>query len=128
MLAAEDNTVNRLVLQTLLAQLGVEPTIVTNGAEAVAAFDQGAWDLILMDVQMPVMDGPQAARMIRATEVERGLPRARIVALTANAMAHQTAAYLAAGMDGVLAKPIEVARLCEIIADLDEDLRRAHAA
>ncbi len=114
-LAAEDNAVNRIVLQTLLAQIGIDPTIVTNGAEAVQAFPQAAWDLVLMDVQMPVMDGLQAAREIRAIEAANGPGRTRIVALTANAMAHQTAEYLAAGMDDSLAKPIEIARLYEVI-------------
>ncbi len=127
-LAAEDNTVNRLVLQTLLAQLGVEPTIVTNGAEAVEAFGRAGWDLILMDVQMPVMDGLQATRQIRALEAARGATPTCIIALTANAMAHQTADYIAAGMDGSLGKPIEIARLYEIITASDVATRRAAAA
>ncbi|MDR3513905.1 MAG: ATP-binding protein [Caulobacteraceae bacterium] len=115
-LAAEDNPVNQLVLKTLLAQVGVEPALVGNGAEAVRAFEPGAWDLILMDVQMPVMDGPAAARAIRVREAASGAAPTRIVALTANAMSHQVEAYLAAGMDGILAKPIEVAQLYAAMA------------
>src|SRR6185437_2822961 len=65
-LAAEDNAVNQLVLRTLLAQVGVEPTIVDNGRAALDAWTREPWDLILMDVQMPVMDGPTAARAIRS--------------------------------------------------------------
>jgi signal transduction histidine kinase/FixJ family two-component response regulator len=115
-LAAEDNAINQLVLKTLLAQVGVEPVIVTNGAEAVEAFESGAFDLILMDVQMPVMDGPAATRAIRAREAASGAAPTRIVALTANAMSHQVESYHAAGMDGFLAKPIEVAELYEVLA------------
>jgi signal transduction histidine kinase len=128
-LAAEDNPVNRLVLKTLLAQVGVEPLMVVNGAEALAAFDQGPWDLILMDVQMPVMDGPSAARAIRAREAERGAPPTPIIALTANAMSHQLDEYRAAGMDGLLAKPIEIARLYEVLsaAEADAEPHRASA-
>jgi CheY-like chemotaxis protein len=115
-LAAEDNLINQLVLKTLLAQVGIEPVIVGNGAEAVAAFVEGGWDLILMDVQMPVMDGPTAAKAIRAEEAARGATPTPIIALTANAMSHQVEAYRAAGMNGFLAKPIEVAQLYEALA------------
>jgi CheY-like chemotaxis protein/nitrogen-specific signal transduction histidine kinase len=124
-LAAEDNETNQLVLRTLLAQVGVEPMIVSNGAEAVAAFEQGDWDLILMDVQMPVMDGPTAARAIRAREARTGAAPTPIVALTANAMSHQIEGYLAAGMTGILAKPIEVAQLYEALAAAAPQARQA---
>jgi CheY-like chemotaxis protein len=107
-LAAEDNSVNQLVLRTLLQQAGLDPHIVSDGAEAVAAWREQAWDVILMDVQMPVMDGPTATRTIRAAEAETGRPRTPILALTANAMAHQIADYAAVGMDGVIPKPIKV--------------------
>jgi len=105
-LAAEDNPVNRLVLSTLLAQIGVEAVAVEDGAQALAAWRAGDWDVILMDVQMPVMDGVMAARTIRETERRQGLARTPIIALTANAMAHQLAEYRAAGMDDCIAKPI----------------------
>ena len=117
-LGADDNPTNRLVLKTLLAQMGIEPTLVANGAEAVAAFAEGAWDLVLMDVQMPVMDGVEAARRIRAIEAETGAARTPIIALTANAMAHQARLYLEVGMDGHLAKPIEIERLFDVIANV----------
>ncbi|MBS0360566.1 MAG: PAS domain S-box protein, partial [Proteobacteria bacterium] len=115
LLAAEDNAVNQLVLKTLLTQIGVEPVIVGDGAEAVAAWEAEIWDVILMDVQMPVMDGPDATRAIRAREAATGRARTPIVALTANAMSHQVADYIEAGMDGFVPKPIEVARLLEAI-------------
>jgi CheY-like chemotaxis protein/two-component sensor histidine kinase len=110
-LAAEDNTVNQLVLKTLLQQAGLDLALVCDGAAAVAAWESDEWDLILMDVQMPEMDGPTATRTIRAREAETGRARTPIVALTANAMSHQVAEYLGAGMDGFVSKPIEVSRL-----------------
>ena len=110
-LAAEDNPMNQLVLRTLLEQAGVEPVIVSNGAQALEAWGSRHWDVILMDVQMPVMDGPTAARAIRAAEAQAGLSFTPIVALTANAMSHQVAEYAAAGMDLFVAKPIKVEAL-----------------
>ena len=110
-LAAEDNEVNQLVLKTLLGQAGVSPTVVANGALALAAWEREAWDIILMDIQMPEMDGVQATREIRRREAEAGRMRTPILAVTANAMVHQVAAYEAAGMDGVVPKPIELGRL-----------------
>ncbi|MBU1377619.1 MAG: response regulator [Alphaproteobacteria bacterium] len=110
-LAAEDNAVNQLVLKTLLHQLGVDPTVVDNGQAAVEAWEAAAWDVILMDIQMPVMDGLSAAAAIRAREILTGRARTPIVALTANAMSHQVEQYLAAGMDDHVAKPIEAAAL-----------------
>jgi signal transduction histidine kinase/ActR/RegA family two-component response regulator len=110
-LVAEDNSVNQLVIRTLLNQVGIDPVIVADGAAAVAAWREREWDVVLMDVQMPVMDGPSATRLIRELEVTTARPPTPIVALTANAMAHQVQEYLEAGMDDVVAKPIEVARL-----------------
>lgn len=120
-LAAEDNTVNQLVLKTLLHQIGVDPVVVENGALAVEAWESGEWDVILMDVQMPIMDGPTATRAIRASEAASGRPRTPIVALTANAMSHQIAEYLACGMDGHVTKPIEAMKLFQALeAALDQ--------
>jgi CheY-like chemotaxis protein len=110
-LAAEDNPINQLVLKTLLSQAGIDPHLVANGEEAVAAWELADWDLILMDVQMPVLDGPEAARRIRRQEAATGRVRTPIVALTANAMTHQRQDYLAAGMDLFVAKPIAVGDL-----------------
>ena len=108
---------NQLVLRTLLTQIGIEATIVDTGAEALAAWEIGDYDLVLMDIQMPQMDGPTAARAIRAREIETGRARTPIVALTANVMKHQLDAYAEAGMDGVVAKPIAVAELYAAIAE-----------
>jgi PAS domain S-box-containing protein len=114
-LAAEDNGMNQLVLKTLLNQVGVEPVMVADGRAAVAAWEQEPWDLILMDVQMPEMDGPTATALIRGREQALGRRRTPIVALTANAMAHQVAEYRGAGMDDFVAKPIEAARLYTVV-------------
>jgi signal transduction histidine kinase/CheY-like chemotaxis protein len=114
-LAAEDNEVNQLVLKTLLGQIGIEATLVENGRLALEAWRREPWDLILMDIQMPEMDGLAATAAIREEERASGRARTPIVALTADALAHQTASYAARGMDGFVAKPIEAARLFEAL-------------
>jgi CheY-like chemotaxis protein len=81
----------------------------------VRAFEREPWDLILMDVQMPVMDGPSATAAIRDIELREGRPHTPIIALTANAMEHQLAAYVDCGMDAVVSKPIEASALIEAI-------------
>ena len=110
-LAAEDNSVNQLVLKTLLHQTGVHPMLVGDGVAALAAWEQEDWDLILMDMQMPLMDGLDATRAIRAREATSNRRRTPIIALTANVMSHQLATYVEAGMDGFVGKPIEVGEL-----------------
>ncbi|MEW5683637.1 MAG: ATP-binding protein [Pseudomonadota bacterium] len=117
-LAAEDNPVNQVVLRTLLEQVGVSPVIVENGRLAVEAWAGGAWDLILMDAQMPVMDGIEATAAIRAVEAAEGRSRTPIIALTANAMPHQVATYLEGGMDAAVAKPLEFARLFAVMREV----------
>jgi signal transduction histidine kinase/ActR/RegA family two-component response regulator len=114
-LAAEDNVTNQKVLQAVMEPLDVHLHIVADGKEAVDAWRKGGFDLILMDIQMPVMDGVEASRAIRAVEASEGLPRTPILALTANALVHQVESYLAAGMDGHVSKPIELKRLYEAI-------------
>ena len=116
-LAAEDNRVNQLVLQTLLGQAGLTPHMVENGAEDVEAWASAEWDLILMDIHMPVMDGIAATTEIRSREAAGSLRRTPIIALTANAMTHQIQELLDAGMDGHVGKPIEVARLFAVMED-----------
>ncbi len=110
-LAAEDNHVNQLVLKAVLAQAGITPTLVSDGAQAVEVWRDRQWDVVLMDVHMPVMDGVAAVKEIRRCEAAEGLPRTRIIALTANAMSHQVQALLADGFDDHVAKPIDVAAL-----------------
>lgn len=116
LLVAEDNRANQLVIDTLLRQAGIAPVIVADGRAAVAAWENSPWDLILMDVQMPEMDGPTATSIIRRRELDNGQARTPILALTANAMDHQLAEYRQAGMDGLIAKPIEIDKLFAAIS------------
>jgi CheY-like chemotaxis protein len=128
-LAAEDNAVNRLVLKTLMEPFGVEVEVVDNGVLAVEAWARGAFDLILMDVQMPVMDGPTASRLIRERERAEGLRRIPIIALTANALSHQRDEYIDAGMDDVVAKPLELQVLMNAMSRvLDQGRETSRAA
>jgi CheY-like chemotaxis protein len=114
-LAADDNETNRVVLDAVLGSLGVSADIVDNGRVAVDAWAAGRFDVVLMDVEMPILDGLQATAEIRRIEAERGLDRTPIIAFSANAMKHQIAGYLAAGFDGHLAKPIVMAELCGVL-------------
>ena len=114
-LAAEDNPTNQLVLRALLHAMGGEPVIVDNGRLAVDYWKASPVDVVLMDVQMPVLNGIEATREIRSIEAERGLPPTPIVALSANAMKHQVAQYLEAGMDSHLAKPIQIENLYAVL-------------
>lgn len=86
------------------------------GAEACRLHDEAPYDLILMDVAMPLMDGVAATKVIRDRERQAQLPRVRIVGVTANAMTHQIRSFLAAGMDDVVAKPIRPDRLLAALA------------
>ena len=123
-LAAEDNATNRLVLTTMLAEAGIAPTVVQNGREALAAWTDQTWDIILMDIQMPDMNGIEATRAIRQRELQSGRPRTPIVAVTANAMTHQLAEYYAAGMDAVVSKPIS---MTELLGAMERALARVDA-
>ncbi|HEX3363654.1 ATP-binding protein [Phenylobacterium sp.] len=114
-LAAEDNPTNQLILRSLLATLDVDLTLVETGRAAVEAFTCARYDVILMDSQMPEMNGVEATLAIRRIESDRGLERTPILAVTANVMSHQVAEYTAAGMDDVIAKPIEILALLNAI-------------
>jgi CheY-like chemotaxis protein len=109
-LLAEDHPVNQRVIQAILAD-SVDLTIVADGQAALEACRAGAFDLILMDTHMPVMDGLTATRAIRAMEAQTGVRRTPIVSLTADAMPSQVQEALAAGADRHLAKPITAAAL-----------------
>ena len=111
-LLAEDNPINQILTERLLAKSGHTVSMVANGRLAVEAFSACEFDLILMDVQMPEMDGFEAVRLIRALEGNLPVPKhTPIVGLTAHAMEGYRDLCLAAGMDGYLAKPISAARL-----------------
>jgi len=117
-LAAEDNATNQIILRALLEPLGAQLTLVGDGREAIEAYRSGGFDLVLMDIQMPVTDGVAATREIRTLEAREGRPRTPIIALSANVMAHQVAEYRAAGMDSVVGKPFEAEALWSAVADL----------
>jgi PAS domain S-box-containing protein len=105
-LTAEDNPVNQLLISELLKERGVDVTIVENGIEAIEELKKNSYDLVLMDVNMPKMDGIEATKRLR----EDGF-KIPIIALTANVMAEEKSAYLKAGMNDHLSKPIETKAL-----------------
>ncbi|PZQ62277.1 MAG: hypothetical protein DI570_11460 [Phenylobacterium zucineum] len=114
LLLVEDNPTNRLVARTLLSRLGAEVDEAEDGVAGVEAARTGDYDLILMDIQMPRMGGVEATRAIRGLNSPAAYTP--IIALTANAMTHQRAEYAAAGMNGIVAKPIGAAALLGEIA------------
>jgi CheY-like chemotaxis protein len=118
--------VNRRIVEALLSPLGAAITFAGNGVEALEVLQTQAFDVVLMDIQMPLMDGVEATRRLRAS----GGPNAGapVIALTANVMEDQCLAYSAAGMDGWAAKPIDARGLLQVIADAvgsDQDDRAA---
>jgi two-component system, sensor histidine kinase len=110
-LVAEDNPVNREVAVALLRKLGYSSSAVTNGAEAVEAVKSGDYNLVLMDCEMPVMDGFDATRRIRGS-IHTSIP---IVALTANAMPVDRDRCLREGMTDYLAKPVDLRKLADVL-------------
>ena len=111
-LVAEDEPVNREVMMFLLEDAGLAPEAASNGQEAVEMARRGGYALILMDMQMPIMNGVEATRAIRLLPAMAAIP---ILALTANAFAEDRDACLAAGMDTHIGKPVEPDALCEIV-------------
>ncbi len=120
-LLAEDHPTNRKVVSLILGAMGAELTCVENGEEAAMAVERGDFDLVLMDLQMPVMDGLTAIRVIREWERKGRRAHTPILALTANAMAGDAEASARAGADGHLTKPIAAEKLVAAI----QDMRRA---
>jgi CheY-like chemotaxis protein/HPt (histidine-containing phosphotransfer) domain-containing protein len=110
-LIAEDNRTNQKVALAQLAKLGYQGDVVANGAEAIEALDQGNYDLILMDCEMPRMDGHEATRRIRAS-IHRNIP---IIAVTAHAMSEERDRCLKDGMNDYLTKPVDLDRLAELL-------------
>jgi CheY-like chemotaxis protein len=111
-LVADDNQINQEVTVLMLEQMGCRNVrVVVNGREAIDAVSDGTFDLILMDCQMPVIDGYEATRELRRREAEHGRPRLVVIALTANASAEDRARCEAAGMDDFLSKPFQCSDL-----------------
>jgi CheY-like chemotaxis protein len=117
-LLAEDNRVNQVLAMRMLQKRGHTVVAVQNGRDAVDALETDSFDLALLDVQMPVMDGLQAAGLIRQKERERGTSHLPLIALTAHAMRGDRERCLAAGMDGYVAKPIDSSQLFAVIREV----------
>ena len=116
-LAAEDNRTNRLVFGKIVKALDIDLTFAENGQQAVEAYMACPPDLVFMDISMPLVDGTEATRLIRAHARDTGLPAPRIVAMTAHAMDGDAEALLAQGLDRVLTKPLRKALILEEIAN-----------
>jgi CheY-like chemotaxis protein len=111
-LIADDNSVNQTIARRLVEQLGYEATVVGTGVEAVQAAIGGDYELVLMDCQLPSMDGFAATAEIRRREDGRHLP---VIAMTANALAGDRDRWLAAGMDDYISKPVDADELAAIL-------------
>ena len=116
-LIAEDNLINQDVMKAYVEKLGVNATIVGSGKEALAACEIEDYDLILMDIEMPGMDGIEATQQIRQLQNQREA-RIPILAMTAHAMSGDREKYLDAGMDGYISKPIRFADLTAALGDV----------
>jgi signal transduction histidine kinase/CheY-like chemotaxis protein/HPt (histidine-containing phosphotransfer) domain-containing protein len=110
-LLAEDNDINQIIAQELFRELGLSPQIVANGKLALEAYQQNTYDLVFLDCHMPEMDGIQAAKMIRQTEVDKKLSKVPIVALTADVTVEIQEKCESAGMDYYLTKPLDPLKL-----------------
>jgi CheY-like chemotaxis protein len=120
-LLVEDNPINQVVAETMLKQLGMQVDCAENGQEALWMIDKFAYDMVFMDLQMPVMSGLEALAVIRRKE--QGTPHhLPVIALTANAMDSDREYCLEAGMDGYLSKPITLERLGREIRQVREKL------
>ena len=119
-LAAEDNEANQVILSALLQPMNVVLTMVGNGREAVEALQRETFDLVLMDIQMPEMNGVEATSTIRAWEAQQGRTATPILALSANVMSHHILEYSKAGMNGTVAKPIEIGKMIASISAVIE--------
>lgn len=107
-LLAEDTEMNRMLVRILLTRMGFEVDEAENGQQAVEALARKRYDLVLMDCMMPVMDGYEATRILRAREAEAGQERVPVIALTASAIAGDRERCRQAGMDDYLSKPFQV--------------------
>ncbi len=128
-LAADDNRTNRMILGAMLGQLGVSAVLVADGRAALQAFERQDFDIVILDISMPDMDGLAVMREIRrrilAKPGERGKKLLSILAFTANAMSHQIEAYLEAGFDDCLTKPLQLRRLTEALESSVASARRS---
>lgn len=122
-LAADDNRTNRMILGAMMGQLGMSSVLVADGPAAVEAYEKESFDAVILDISMPEMDGVMVLKELRARENERAeqsgdAARLPILAFTANAMSHQVEAYMAAGFDDCLTKPLQLERLRSAVGTL----------
>ncbi|WP_172252550.1 ATP-binding protein [Saccharibacillus deserti] len=122
-LVAEDNKINQLVMERLLRRLGYRADLAEDGRQAVEAFGRSGYDVILMDVRMPGMDGFEATREIRERSAEKGRPY--IIAVTANALRGDRERCLEAGMDEYMNKPVDAKRLSELLTEAEKCVRHS---
>lgn len=121
-LLVDDNALNRLLALEMLKLLGCEVTVAENGAQAIEQARQRAFDCVLMDLQMPDLDGIAATRAIRHTELALGRTATPIIALTGNSASDYGQACVEAGMTGFLTKPVGLERLAQLLHDLPSDV------
>jgi CheY-like chemotaxis protein len=117
-LAADDNGTNRSVLELMLKRCGAEVVTVSDGLQAVQAWEPGKFDVVLLDIAMPVMDGKAALREIRQKETGSATGHIPIIAVTANAMSHQIVEYLIWGFDSCVSKPLSMGDITKAIRSL----------
>ncbi|MFN4100187.1 MAG: ATP-binding protein [Pararhodobacter sp.] len=134
-LAADDNRTNRMILGAMMGQLGIAAVLVSDGTEALKAYEREEFDLVILDISMPDVDGVTVQREIRAREhLRAAVPDTRvrtrlpIIAFTANAMSHQVEGYLAAGFDDCLTKPLQIDRLRASLSTLITERGRRRPA
>ncbi|MBU3058172.1 hybrid sensor histidine kinase/response regulator [Pseudomonas indica] len=127
-LVAEDNTISTKVIRGMLSKLNLQPDTASNGEEALSAMKTKQYDLVLMDCEMPVLDGFSATEQLREWEIREQRPRTPVVALTAHILAEHKERARQVGMDGHMAKPVELSQLRELIEHwvTEKELRRQH--
>jgi len=114
-LVAEDNNISTKVIRGMLGKLNLQPDTASNGEEALNAMKARHYDLVLMDCEMPVLDGFSATEQLRAWEAAEQRPRTPVVALTAHILNEHKERARQAGMDGHMAKPVELSQLRELL-------------
>jgi CheY-like chemotaxis protein len=117
-LAADDNRTNQMILGMMLGQLGAHVTQADDGNAALERYRERQFDLLILDISMPLLDGVALLREIRALEDAQGRARCPAIAFTANAMTHQVQSYLDAGFDDCVTKPLKLERLHAAIAKI----------
>jgi len=130
-LVADDNMINRKLIKIILEKIGLGVTLTNDGHEVFEAYKKGGFDIILMDIQMPVMDGVEATHAILAYELEHEQKHIPIIAITANVGTHDKEHYLAEGMDDYMTKPVEIETLKKMITKhcegVSEDMLKSDA-